>query len=227
MLQFVDRNQEKTLVLIPGWAYDGRIFEKLNLDYNYLIYYPQPDENFSTALKSALSQREEKKVSLLGWSQGAYLAANFALENPQSVDEVFLVSLRPQYPKDEIDSVENKLRQNTRGFLIKFYKDCFTEGEKANYQWFKQNLMQNYLNTFSCEMLSQGLATLALAQATPAKLSAIKNLTLIHGKSDKIAPAEEAQSLAQSLPRSRFISLENAGHLPFLAQDFLERLQNG
>ena len=40
----VNRGFDRTIVLLPGWASDYRIFNNLNVSYNYLVpheYYPQ------------------------------------------------------------------------------------------------------------------------------------------------------------------------------------------
>ena len=35
--KYIDRQKPETAVLVPGWATDYRIFDTLDLDYNYLM----------------------------------------------------------------------------------------------------------------------------------------------------------------------------------------------
>ena len=57
-----------------------------------------------------------------------------------------------------------------------------------------------------------------------AALKNLKNIIIVHGRGDLIAPVEQAVELAGNLPQGRLIVFENAGHLPFLQKDFKKRL---
>lgn len=224
MFNFVNRGKDQNLVLIRGWGFDHQIFSELNLDYNYFLYTGEL-KNFDAALPALLSAKKLSTISLLGWSHGAFVAANFAGQNPELVDETILISLRQKYSPAEIESTRKNLKQNQRAFLIKFYKECFAPEEKSAFKWFKQKLMPNYLSADKNKLL-QSLAQLEKETANPNVLNKIKKLILVHGKSDRIAPVAEAVDVAKNLPRATVIVFENTGHLPFLAKDFKERLYN-
>ncbi|MBU0687678.1 MAG: alpha/beta hydrolase [Candidatus Margulisbacteria bacterium] len=224
MFNLINRNQKNTLVLVPGWAFDENIFNNLDLDYNYLVFAGDNIAAFDSALKKSLKEHNLEQISLLGWSQGAFAALEFAADNPNLVDQTILVSLRKKYKAEEIKNVENLLRQNHQAFLYKFYQDCFSN---ENLSWFKKNLMKNYLNKFRPDNLLNNLTLLGQAEVSAQKLCKIKNLLLIHGKNDRIAPVDEVRSLVSNMPQAKLIIIENAGHLPFLNRHFKERLANG
>ena len=82
MFKLIDRGQSRTLVLIAGWAFDPAVFSSLELPYNYLVWHGRAQTDyFANRLQETLIKVHLPKVALLGWSQGAYLAANFAKKN--------------------------------------------------------------------------------------------------------------------------------------------------
>ena len=62
--QYLNRGHAEVLVLIPGWGFDARIFEPLDLDFDYLLPQINNPERFSADLMSALIENRIKKVSL-------------------------------------------------------------------------------------------------------------------------------------------------------------------
>lgn len=213
------RGFSKTLVLIAGWATDYRIFNTLNLEFNYLIAHRPSPFNFSEELLGILKENNLKKISLFGWSMGGFLAFDFATKYPEKIEELILVSVRRQYEKESIERIKTSLRKNRQGYLYKFYQDCFSEREKEAFFWFKENLFKSYLREMKTDLLLEGLDYLLRARIGHELLKGL-GLRFIHGKLDKIAPIEEIFQLTKSLPKARFISLQDRGHLPFLHPDF-------
>ncbi|MDD5457891.1 MAG: alpha/beta hydrolase [Phycisphaerae bacterium] len=224
MFKFVNREQEQHLVLFDGWAFDHRIFSTLDLPYNYIFFCGEPAADFENRLKQALAENRIDKISLLGWSQGAFAACDFAAGNPDMIEEIVLVSARKKYEKEGLDDIKNYLVRNRTAYLYKFYKDCFSQREKKSYQWFKESCLRRYLEEMSLGQLINGLDRLGEAEITPHFLKKIKHIKIIHGKADSIAPFDEAVKLSNSLPQSQLITFAEAGHLPFLQKNFKRRL---
>ncbi|MBU0880591.1 MAG: alpha/beta hydrolase [Candidatus Omnitrophica bacterium] len=63
-----------TMLLIPGWATDYRIFNNLNIKYNYLLPVEFSPFMFSEDLLAAMKENGIKKISVLGWSMGGFIA---------------------------------------------------------------------------------------------------------------------------------------------------------
>jgi pimeloyl-ACP methyl ester carboxylesterase len=200
MNKLADRQQNNALRLFPGWAFDEEIFRPLDL----------PPLN---------------QPLVLGWSQGAYAAVEFAAKHPELAGRLFLVSARPKYPAADIAIARNGLKQNARGFLINFYRDCFAAEEKEPFLWFKENLMKKYLETFSAEELLRQLDALSRQSLDIRKLPPAVKITFVHGQNDKTAPAEEIKEFAGHCPQAKLIILKNCGHLPFLHEEFASRLK--
>ena len=221
--KFVDRGFKKTLVLVPGWATDEKIFSKLDLDYNYLFCSrPEPD-NFGKQLLDALLKYSLLKASILGLSMGGFLAAEFSIQNPDKINEVFLVGVRKKYPQDGIRDIEEKIKKNKKAYLYKFYEACFFGASSSVWQDFRDDLLDSYVNDMELEVLLSGLDYLSKVQLKAERLKDISVLSFFHSPEDKVAPYAEAQALYSELPRARFVTLKDSGHIPFFNPEFKDK----
>ena len=83
MFKFVDRQKERFLVIMGGWAFDYRIFTGLDLPFNYIF-----SDGGQNGLKKNLKEKGIDKISLLGWSKGAFAACDFASDNADTIEEM-------------------------------------------------------------------------------------------------------------------------------------------
>jgi len=221
--KLVKRGFKDTIVLVPGWATDHRIFSTLELPYNYLLPVGLRPFRFKEDLLEFLNKRSLDKVSLFGWSSGGFLASDFAAGNPQKVDALILVSIRRKFPLSGLKAVRRYLEKNRKAYLYKFYLECFSKTEKEERSWFKNNLLESYLKENNIESLIDGLDYLVQARIVPGSLKGLKKIKIVYGRQDKIAPFKEAKELQEALGAD-FVSLPDAGHLPFLDQEFSKKL---
>jgi len=219
--RLVDRGFKNTLVLIPGWAGDWRMFSGLNLSYNYLLPIKFSLSGFNEELLEVLKKEALGKVSLFGLSLGGFLAADFAFKNPQNVDELILVSIRKGYDREILAEVKLKLGENKDAFLYGFYRDCFSTEDKDSFDWFRKNLLDDYLKQMNLDDLFLGLDYLGSSRLTPESLSSISRVRIFHGQEDKIAPLSEAEELKSLLPHVELITLSGLGHIPILHPNFV------
>ncbi|UCD55756.1 MAG: alpha/beta hydrolase [Candidatus Omnitrophota bacterium] len=221
MFKFIDNGYKDVAVLIPGWATDYRIFGSLNLEFNYLMpitFYP---DTFETNLLRALRENKIDKFSLFGWSLGGFLAAEFASRHKELIDRLILVSIRKKYDKKGLREIKEYLGKNKKGYLYKFYTRCFFK--KENMQWFRKNLLKTYCEELDLDYLTDSLGYLQNAEIRPESLKPVEKIKIIHGECDRIAPVQEALEIKNNLPHAEFVSVEHAGHMPFL-EDGFERL---
>lgn len=215
--KYLDRESNKTIVLIPGWAADHRIFNSLNLNFNYLLAIDFSPFPLKEKLLNTLEENGIEKVSLLGWSLGGFLAADFAGKHPNLVEELILVSIREKYKQEEIAEVKKLLKKSKKGYLYKFYSQCFFKREKLN--WFKKNLFRAYCQDFGLEYLLATLDYLGSSQINTNKLSEVSKIKIVHGDHDRIAPIDEAREVKERINGSEFIIVKDSGHIPFLEDD--------
>lgn len=222
-----ERGCKGTIVLIPGWATDYRIFLTLQLDYNYLLPIKFSPFSFKKDLLEVLNKNSIGKVSLFGWSLGGFLAAEFALRNPDRVNELILLSVRRRFKRNILEEVRLKLKENAKAYLHTFYSQWFSPADKEGRLWFKKHLLNNYLRQMRLKDLLCGLDYLSQAELDTEGLGALQKIRIFHGKEDKIAPFKEALKIKSSLPQAEFVCLAQTGHAPFLNPDFKEVFYNG
>jgi len=220
MFKYIDRGYRNTLVLIPGWATDHRIFEFLDLKYNYILPLNLSPFNFCGRLSEELKGAGIEKVSILGFSLGGFIAVEFARKYPEFIDELVLVSIREKYSKKDISQVRSLVSESKEAFLYKFYSQCIPD--KEQFKFFKQNLLKYYFYKLTPHCLDEALTYLEAGSIKPAALEKVKRVRIMHGERDEIAPLAEALNIKGRLEAAEFILLKDTGHLPFLKKDFNE-----
>lgn len=218
----VDRGFKDAIVLAPGWAADFRIFDSLDLNYNYLLPVDSSPAHFADDLSAFLDALSIGRVSLFGWSQGGFLASDFASANPGKIDELMLAGIRKRYERAALEDIKLKLAKNKKAFLYKFYMDCFSAADNEGRRWFKSRLLKEYLDDMGFERLVEGLDYLSGARIDAKALSGIKKIRIFHGSEDRIAPFEEALEIKSCLAQAELIRVEGSGHLLFLNPGFKE-----
>ncbi len=221
--KFLDRKEDSSIVLIPGWASDYRIFERIDLKFNYLIPLDFSPFTFEKKLLLALDEYRLDKVSLFGWSLGGFLASEFSSKYPSYIDELILVSIRKKYNKEKINEIKNYLNENKKSYLYKFYSQCFHNNEFWDY--FKKAFLKRYYEQMKTDFLINTIDYLAKAEIRTENLTGIKNIKIVHGEFDKIAPLEEAKKIKDKLPQAKFIVIEGVGHIPFWKGDFYKYIR--
>jgi len=214
------RSSARKIVLIPGWAFDYRIFNAVEWEYDCLKAVKFSPFNFAAELKDFLTERLIEKISLLGWSMGGFLACDFACENPEMVEELILVSVRESFDRDYLREAAKKIRKNKRAWLYKFYSGCFSRFDQTGRDYFKKELLNGYLEGMESEELISGLALIAQAKIESRSLAGIEKIRFFHGEADTVVPIEEAKKISSVLPQAEFISLPGLGHNVFLNKRF-------
>jgi len=210
------RGFSKLLVLLPGFAFDYKIFSFLDLPFDYL--YPR-----SLITIDAIDRLKEllldirhnfKAIYLLGWSLGGNIALLLYKDIPFVFSSISLVSIRNKYLREDISKQISMLREDHDKMLKDFYRKCFL-GQKSFFYWFRHHLEKEYLYKFSTAKLIRQLTFL---ENDYIELSYIKTrLLLFHGKRDLIAPLDDIPEIPYGA--KRFI-LKSASHIPFLDTRF-------
>ncbi len=221
--KFLDRGFKDTLVLIPGWATDYRIFDRLKLDYNYILTAKPSSSGFNQALLNHLDEFGINKASVFGFSMGGILAAEFAAGFPEKIIELILVGVRSSYNPEILEDIKSKIQENKRSWLYKFYINCFSRVDLEALSWFRNNLLREYTDNLDIKELLLGLSYLATHALQPGALKKIENIRIFHGSKDLIAPIGGVLKIQPDLPQAKFIYLEDAGHFSFLSPAFRER----
>ena len=220
--EFINRGYKENLVLVPGWATDWRIFDGLDLNYNYISLIEFSPLNFTDGLSQYLENKSINKVSMLGWSMGAFLAADFTVKNMEKVNELYLLSIRNKYDPEFLKVIKDKLERNKDAWLYKFYMDCFSRQDPEGLKRFKRGLLKDYLKKHELSGLYEGLDYLSKAELDTGVLARVERLKIFHGVDDAIAPFKEAQEIGEKVPNARFVAMQGTGHALFLSPLFKE-----
>jgi pimeloyl-ACP methyl ester carboxylesterase len=221
--EFRNRGFKDTLVLIPGWATDWRIFDGLELDYNYLLATKLYTFDFNQKLLNQLDQLKISKVSVFGFSLGGFLATEFASGCPERIAKLILLGVRRRYDLQLLENIKREIRSDWRPWLYKFYLNCFSKADTYDLAWFRKNLLKRYLDKFNLTELIRGLDYLAGHGLNLETLRMVEDIRIFHGSNDMIAPVKEALEIKVDLPQAKFTLLADRGHLCFLGGDFRER----
>ncbi|NQT46288.1 MAG: alpha/beta hydrolase [Candidatus Omnitrophica bacterium] len=206
----INRSKARTVVLIPGWATDYRIFDLLDINFNYILPIDFSPLHFEENLLDFLEENSINKISLFGWSLGGFAAAKFASRHKEMIDELILTGIREGYSDEEIAETKDRLNKNKKGRLYKFYSQSFYKKEQMGR--FK-GLIREYCSDMDRDHLFEGLDYFKEVKIDPESLKDIEKIEIIHGAYDKIAPIEEARNLKEALPQAEFTVIEDAGHI--------------
>ncbi len=222
MFEYVNRHQERDIILLHGWAFDHRIFQPLDIPFNYYLYKgSHPD--FECETEKLIKENNIEAISFFGWSIGAFLSADFAVKNPSIVDELYLVGVRKKYPKLQLKVIKRFMNKSKNLFLKGFYKQVFWGSDPEITSWFRENLKDDYLAFITLDELKRDLDYLSRAEVDTEALKQIGKVTFIHSENDRVAPVKEARELAQK-SNADLIELKKGGHVPFLENGFSGKL---
>ena len=217
---------DPSMVLLPGWATDGRIFEGALPGVAAVTTGPLRPEGFSRRLAAFLDRTARRPVTIVGWSLGGFLAAEFAREYPDRVRRVVLVGIRRAYPEGEVAAILQSLSTVPGGCLSGFYARCFYPSQIPAYRRFRSGLQEEYLREMDVGVLRGGLAYLAGVRLSGGTLPACP-VAVVHGQDDVIAPFAEAEGVARECGNATFHPLPGAAHAAFLADGFRAVVADG
>jgi len=215
-----------SMVLLPGWATDGRIFEGVLPGVAAVTTGPLRPEGFSRRLAAFLDRTARGPVTVVGWSLGGFLAAEFAREYPDRVRRVVLVGIRREYPEGDVAGVLRSLSADPGSCLSGFYAQCFYPSQMPAYRRFRTGLQAAYLREMDAGALREGLSYLASARLSGETLPACP-VAIVHGEEDVVAPLKEAEGVARESGRATFHPMPGAAHAAFLADGFRAVVADG
>jgi pimeloyl-ACP methyl ester carboxylesterase len=217
---------DPSMVLLPGWATDGRIFEGVLPGLTAVTTGPLRPDRFTTRLASFLDRTARGQVTIVGWSLGGFLAAEFAREYPDRVRRVVLVGIRREYPEGDVEAVLRSLSADSGSCLSGFYAQCFYPSQMPAYRRFRGGLQAAYLREMDGGALREGLSYLASTRLSGETLPSCP-VAIVHGEKDVIAPFAEAEGVAREGGIATFHPMPGAAHAAFLADGFRAVVADG
>ena len=233
-------------LIVHGWATDCSIMAPLagslargcgcetasvNLpDYSVPPRKGTQPEDYSSRLAELIAETipAGRNFSLIGWSMGAMLALEYALDySDNRLESLVLISgcgrfvSGPGYP-DGVDPgklrlMKRGLKRSSADVLDRFYADIFS-GSESDAKEFLLSRLHNSYRRFSPEQLTLGLEYLENTDLLDRLANLVLPVLLIHGSADIIIRHTLTDILQQRLPQAESVKIQGAGHAPFLSR---------
>ncbi len=181
-------------------------------------------------VKAVLEALHIEKAALLGASMGALVALRFALDFPESVAKLVVVSpgvVRTRYGEwffDTLTTLRQRLSREEYAHtlaLLAFAPPFFQNA----YGMVKEVTKMLVPSEKEFEQIGRQLACLRDIDISSEVFAVDAPTLIIAGERDVLAPIEGARLLAAKVRHSRLVSLPDVGHSPFVeATDEVVRL---
>lgn len=223
-------------------------------EHNCVIFYDQRGCGYSTSeitekqinvatfvedIESIRKSFNFDKITLLGHSWGGFLAMEYAIQHPDSMHKLILISTMPASQEEftlSIAEVTKRLAPLQNAIQETESSDLYKSGDPATVEKAFKIIFQTYLyNSDDIKKLNfllprqgvlSGFKTFELLCNAIFmkpydlfhKLSSIKCPTLIlHGDSDPFS-YHMAEHIQRTIPNSKFIKIDHCGHFPYVEQ---------
>jgi len=236
------QGQGEDIVLLHGWGFHGDVWEpvvrKLTKHYRvtcvdlpgYARSQTTPDDIKTKTLDeitAIVAENVPDHATWAGWSFGGLLALNQAINYPESINKLVLISSTPQFAQTDdwicaisgefLHTFEEELENDYQGIITRFLslqaKGCPDAREQIRdlqAQIFKHGHPL-------IETLRNGLTLLQQTNLRP-KLATVKIPTLlIAGEHDRLVPPAAIEATQQAIPNATSFFIKNAGHAPCLS----------
>ena len=198
-----------------------------------------PTDNYSTlnsihVISEVLERLEIKNFSIAGNSMGGGIAWRYAIQHPQKIQYLFLLSSSGVYNSDEIKNIEKEtkdsplvwklMRSDFISTFLSYYTPKFFASQGLKSSVYDSDLATPELASQFHELtLMKGSREAILSRFSSRSyrnenvdiLAAIKAPTLIiHGQEDNIIPFSSSINLNKHIKNSELKIYTEVGHLP-------------
>ena len=227
-----------TLALLHGWGMNPRVFDALGAqlkDDCTLLPLALPghggtrilSDNSLATWASHIAEQLPSQAILLGWSLGGQLAMRIALDSPERVSRLILMSTTLKFvlasdwqagiPVQDIQAFATDMQADTRATLLRFLslQTRGATGQKAILQNLRAALFSQALP--HPHALQAGLEMLLHTDLRSEVCQLSLPTLVIHGTLDKLTPSAAGDWLANHLASARYQLIDGAAHAPFLS----------
>ena len=216
------------LVLLPGRLCDVRLFEHQVKELAAFTSISVGDltgaESFEELARQVLA-KAPPKFALAGLSLGGIVALEVVRQAPQRVTRLVLLDVNPGgNTLQHIEEFEAQIRQARRSeadftrLTTEFFYPQMVHPNRKNDPILQQTVLEMALAVGPDAFVRQIKALLA-RNARWNDLAAISCPTLIlSGREDRVCPLDIQETMANLIPWSRQVIIENCGHLATLEQ---------
>jgi pimeloyl-[acyl-carrier protein] methyl ester esterase len=215
--------------LIHGWAFDAAIWPQWMKGADTFCcqaeYYPEYAQIAQNLVD--VWEKQRRPLTVVGWSLGGMLSLQLALDHPDKIKKLILISSTAKFTAAEdypaglesgiVKNLARKLSRNPQNTKNEFYQLMFSAGEQEACQQFLRQKARLF-SDISLKSMQSGLAYLLKQDLRPILRSVSRPCLIIHGTEDGVCPPAAAEYLAAHIPDSKLIWVCGAGHIPFYTQ---------
>lgn len=228
----------RPLIMLHGWGLHGGVFESVlpSLAESFSVYRVDlpgfgrseyPGEPLTVAgMAKAVSEAVPENAVWMAWSMGALVALQAALAGA-SIEKLILVASTPRFVSGDdwphaveagvLDNFRRELAKDYRATLQRFLALQCRGSERARDELRKLKETVFAHGDPSADALSDGLKILHETDLR-AELPQVKQaVCFIQGERDTLIPVAAAKHSAQAVADARVITIEGAGHAPFIS----------
>lgn len=230
--------QGSPLIMLPGLTGDqtmwGNIVLELQKHYQVILIdnrgagrsqvtqAPFRISDMANDVMNVIEELKLKKTSILGHSMGGYVAQEFAIQYPEKLDKLILMSTRCKAsPLSTIQSeiafhlIDSKIDPIV---LIKNSMTwCFGETFMSNEKNVTDYIERSFNRQYPAHLEGFKHQVLAIDAFENNNLEKIQAPTLIiNGEEDRIAPIPYSDYMKKHIPNAQQIILKNVGHMPHI-----------
>lgn len=226
------------LVMLHGWGMSGAVWQplvkKLSKSFTlHLVDLPgmglsRPTEPYHLhILADKISEMLPANADIVGWSLGGLIAMRIALDKPDLVRRLVLVSAtpcfvnKPDWESGISPSVFSKFAENVdadyHNTMTQFLTlQCMgSKNARATVKLLRKKFAERPVPT--SQTLHKALNILLETDLRPDVEHLRKPILLIHGDRDTLAPVQAAHWMMQNLPMGFLRVFAGASHAPFLS----------
>ncbi|MCP4181396.1 MAG: alpha/beta hydrolase [bacterium] len=212
------------LIFISGWGCDETIWspivQSLNCNYHSLPWWEclSDSQNENTLYK--LLMENSDPVILVGWSLGALIALTAAIQFPNKISGLFLLSPTARMITDEgytgartrdIKAMKLSVKISVDKLVNDFFEMCLEPGENDD---IKNELIEKSLK-IDKSLLTAGLSYLLKTDLRKDLNMINLPVKILHGDNDKIINVSNGSYLNEHLNNSSITFFKNTGHFIF------------
>jgi len=215
----------KSLILIPGWATDSRVWEHVISDLRDIVGWASPTTslNWCDFLGEPDANplpefcESECKIILVGWSLGGLVAIQLAHEYPDKVAGVVLISSTSRMLEDDdyvgvspvaLSAMRRRFNRQPGRVIRDFFTSCCSPDHREKLVAAFCERAEN----IDMGQLDRGLAFLERTDLRSVLKEIESPVLVIHGEEDAIIPIESGAYLADNAPNASLRSIAGHGH---------------
>ena len=166
------------------------------------------------------------RAHLVGMSMGGAIAQVVALDNPDRVASLTLISTSPAGPDDDLPGMSSETvaafkadapdwsdREAVIDYMVHLERVCASRSEPFDEASFREVCARVFDRTVNVESMTTNHNLLERGERWRERLPELDVPTLvIHGTADPVLPYEHGVALANEIPGARLLTLEATGH---------------